>query len=87
MKHYAAPSFLNVGTGIDVTISGFAKSVSDVVGFKGEIIFDTSRPDGPPQKLLEGSKIDRLGWSSKISLRDGLAVTYADFQRHNGVRL
>jgi GDP-L-fucose synthase len=83
MQHYSAPGFLNVGTGTDVTIGEFAKTVSDVVGYKGEIVFDTSRPDGPPQKLLDVSKIKRLGWSPKISLSEGLAAAYADFVSGN----
>ncbi len=55
------------------------KLVGDVVGYKGTIVFDTSRPDGPPQKLLDVSKLNKLGWAPKIALRDGLAAAYADF--------
>jgi GDP-L-fucose synthase len=79
MKHYSALEFLNVGTGEDVTIAAFASEVAHVVGYKGKIDYDTARPDGPPQKLLDVSKIRKLGWSPKISLRDGLAAAYADF--------
>jgi GDP-L-fucose synthase len=79
MKHYSDAGFLNVGTGKDVTIAQFAEVVGDVVGYGGKIVFDTSRPDGPPQKLLDVSKLSKLGWAPKISLRDGLAVAYADF--------
>jgi GDP-L-fucose synthase len=87
MQHYSAPGFLNVGAGKEVTIGEFAKTVSDVVGHKGEIVFDTSRPDGPPQKLLDVSNLTKLGWSARILLWDGLAAAYADFQRQGGVRL
>jgi GDP-L-fucose synthase len=80
MKHYSDPGFLNIGTGLDVTIREFAEIVSEIVGYKGKMVFDTSRPDGPPQKLLDVSKLNALGWSAKISLRDGLATAYADFQ-------
>jgi GDP-L-fucose synthase len=80
MKRYSAPGFLNIGTGRDVTIREFAEIVSEIVGYKGKMIFDTSRPDGPPQKLLDVSKLNALGWSAKISLRDGLSTAYADFQ-------
>ncbi len=80
MKHYSAPGFLNIGTGQDVTIREFAEIVSEIVGYEGKLDFDTSRPDGPPQKLLDVSKLHALGWSAKISLRDGLARAYADFQ-------
>jgi GDP-L-fucose synthase len=79
MKYYSDTGFLNVGTGKDVTIAEFAEVVGDVVGYKGAIVFDTARPDGPPQKLLNVSKLTKLGWAPKISLRDGLAATYADF--------
>jgi GDP-L-fucose synthase len=84
MKHYSGLEFLNVGTGEDVTIAAFASEVAHVVGYKGKIDYDTSRPDGPPQKLLDVSKIKKLGWTPKISLRDGLATAYADFLAGGG---
>jgi GDP-L-fucose synthase len=79
MKHYSELGFLNVGTGEDVTIGEFARLVADVVGYKGKIVYDTSRPDGAPRKLLDVSKIRNLGWTPTTQLRDGLARTYADF--------
>jgi len=79
MKHYSDARFLNVGTGKDITITEFAETVRDVVGFDGEIAYDTSRPDGPPQKLLDTTRLTVLGWAPKVSLRDGLAVAYRDF--------
>jgi GDP-L-fucose synthase len=84
MKHYSDFVFLNVGTGEDVTIEAFARQVAEVVGYKGKIIFDTSRPDGSSRKLLNVSKIKRLGWSPKIGLREGLAQAYADFLATGG---
>lgn len=84
MKHYSDMEFVNIGTGEDVTIADFAAEVARVVGFQGEIVFDTSRPDGAPRKLLNVSKINRLGWLPKISLRDGLADAYADFLAGGG---
>jgi len=84
MKHYSSLPFLNVGTGQDVTIADFAAEVAGVVGYKGKIVYDTSRPDGPPQKLLDVSKIKKLGWAPKTSLRDGLATAYADFLAGGG---
>jgi GDP-L-fucose synthase len=86
MKHYSKLGFLNIGTGEDVTISEFAKLVADVVGYKGKIVYDTSRPDGTPRKLLDVSKIKNLGWTPKTQLRDGLARTYADFCATGGRR-
>ena len=84
MKHYSDTGFLNIGTGEDVTIAEFAEIVSEVVGYKGRIVYDTSRPDGPPQKLLDISKIRKLGWAPKVALRDGLAKAYADFLSTGG---
>jgi GDP-L-fucose synthase len=69
----------NVGTGQDVTICELAKTVMDVVGFKGEIVFDASKPDGTPRKLLNVDRLRFLGWQAKTSLRDGIARAYADF--------
>lgn len=84
MKHYSDLQFLNVGTGEDVTIADFAGEVASVVGYKGKIAYDTSRPDGSPQKLLDVSKIKKLGWAPKIKLHDGLAGAYADFLAGGG---
>jgi GDP-L-fucose synthase len=84
MKHYSDLGFLNVGTGEDITIGDFARHVAEAVGYKGKIVFDASRPDGPPQKLLNISKIKKLGWSPKIRLREGLAIAYADFVATGG---
>lgn len=79
MKCYSDLPFLNVGTGEDLTISEFAHLVADVVGYRGNITFDTSRPDGAPRKLLEVSRINALGWYAKTPLREGLQGMYADF--------
>jgi GDP-L-fucose synthase len=84
MKHYSDSGFLNIGTGADVTISEFAQMVAETVRYKGEIIYDTSRPDGTPQKLLDVSKLQKLGWTARTSLRDGLARAYADFLKTGG---
>ena len=69
----------NVGTGQDVTIRKLAETVMDVVGFEGEIVFDASKPDGTPRKLLNVDRLRALGWQSETSLRDGIAKAYADF--------
>ena len=69
----------NVGTGQDVTIRELAETVMDVVGFKGEIVFDASKPDGTPRKLLNVDRLRALGWQAKTSLREGIARAYADF--------
>jgi GDP-L-fucose synthase len=82
MKSYSDLQFLNIGTGEDVSIAQFARIVADVVGYRGEIRFDTSRPDGAPRKLLDVSRINALGWRAAIPLREGLERMYADFVEH-----
>ncbi|TCM65865.1 GDP-L-fucose synthase [Rhizobium sp. BK068] len=69
----------NVGTGRDVTIRELAETVMDVVGFTGDIVFDASKPDGTPRKLLDVERMRQLGWAARTSLREGIAKTYADF--------
>lgn len=84
MKHYSDEGFLNVGTGQEVSIREFAELVADVVDFHGDLDFDTSRPDGPPRKLLDVSKLRDLGWIAKTPLRTGLKAAYADFLAREG---
>ncbi|MDA4846552.1 GDP-L-fucose synthase family protein [Hoeflea poritis] len=69
----------NVGTGRDITIRELAETVMDVVGFDGEIVFDTSKPDGTPRKLLDVSRMKERGWTARTGLRHGIALAYADF--------
>jgi GDP-L-fucose synthase len=82
MKCYSDLQFLNVGTGEDITIAEFARLIADVTGFRGKIDFDASRPDGAPQKLLDVSRINGLGWRAQTPLREGLQRMYADFVAH-----
>ena len=77
LKHYSGPVPLNIGTGEELTIRELAETVAAAVGFKGELIFDSTKPDGTPRKLLDVGKIKALGWAPKTSLRDGLAEAYA----------
>jgi GDP-L-fucose synthase len=86
LKHYSGSKFLNVGTGKDITIAEFAQLVADVVGYRGRFVFDTSRPDGAPQKLLDISELTRLGWRAKTQLKNGIAAAYADFLAGGGER-
>jgi GDP-L-fucose synthase len=79
MKSYSDLQFLNIGTGEDISIAEFAQIVAGVVGYPGEIKFDTSKPDGAPRKLLDVSRINGLGWRATILLREGLRRMYADF--------
>lgn len=83
-EHYqsnTAPmlSHLNVGTGIDVTIKELAETIQEVVGFEGQIVWDSNKPDGTPRKLMDVSKIKALGWKPKVTLKDGLIDTYKWF--------
>lgn len=75
-------SHINVGTGQDCSIRELTETVASVVGYQGEILWDTSKPDGAPRKLMDVSRLKRLGWTSKISLGDGLRSTYAWFLEH-----
>jgi GDP-L-fucose synthase len=84
LENYSAEEHLNVGTGEDVTIAEFATLVADVVGYRGNIVFDISRPDGAPRKLLDVSKLKAMGWSAGTPLRDGLARAYSDFLAGGG---
>jgi len=73
------PDWVNVGTGTDVTIKELTETVATTTGFKGQVVWDSSKPDGTPRKLLDVSRLAKLGWSAKIALKDGLAKTYASF--------
>lgn len=75
-------SHINVGSGSDITISELAQTVSKVVGFRGDIDFDTSKPDGAPRKLMDSSRLKSLGWQAKISLHEGLSLAYQDFLKN-----
>jgi GDP-L-fucose synthase len=79
MEQSISEGLFNVGTGEDVTIRALAETVMSAVGFKGEIVFDASKPDGTPRKLLNVDRMRELGWQAKTSLRDGIAKAYADF--------
>jgi GDP-L-fucose synthase len=84
IKHCSGAGFLNVGTGQDMTIAEFAKLIAGVVGYPGELVFDPSRPDGAPQKLLGVSKLTNLGWRPKNPLREGIQAAYADYLAGGG---
>ena len=75
-------SHVNVGFGSDVTIHELAQAVSDTVGFKGQIEFDASKPDGAPRKWMDSSRLNALGWQAHVGLAQGLALAYEDFKQH-----
>ena len=76
MVNYDSEEIINVGTGKDITIKELAITIADVVGFKGDIVWDTSKPNGTPRKVLNIDKIKSLGWEPKVSLKDGIERTY-----------
>ncbi len=80
MNKYDQKEFLNIGFGDDVSISELAFMVKEITGFKGKIIFDSTKPDGTVRKLMDSSKIQKLGWKPKITLKDGIAITYKQYQ-------
>lgn len=79
MKSYNELEIVNVGSGIEVSIADLAKLISTVTGFDGELVFDTTRPDGTPRKLLDTHILDRMGWHADIELGDGLQVALREF--------
>jgi GDP-L-fucose synthase len=82
MQHFSGEGPVNVGTGEDLTIADLAKLIATVVGFKGRIVFDTSRPDGTPRKRTDVSRLQRLGWSARIPLAQGLVQTYTWYREN-----
>lgn len=83
LKHYSDHEHVNIGLGEDVTILDLARIICDIVGFRGEIAKDMSKPDGTPRKLMSAHRLRALGWEPKIGLRDGIAQTYRWFLTHH----
>ena len=79
MLNYNESEIVNIGTGEDISIKDLAFMIRDVIGFAGQIIYDSSKPDGTPRKLLDVSKIHELGWSHKTDLKRGIELTYKHF--------
>lgn len=82
-KGYDGP-LVNIGTGTDVTIRELAETVVEVVGFQGDLTFDTTKPDGTPRKLMDVSRLTGLGWTASTTLKDGIALAYQDFLSKQG---
>jgi GDP-L-fucose synthase len=78
-RNHGLPPTINIGAGEDVTIRELAELVKEVIGFKGELVFDSSKPDGAPRKLMDVSRLSALGWRYKTPLREGVVRAYADF--------
>lgn len=82
MEHYDEPEMINIGSGEDLSIRELAMLIKSIVGFGGELVFDQSKPDGTPRKLLEVSRIRKLGWAPRISPADGIRQTYQWYESH-----
>ncbi len=80
LENYDGKELVNVGCGEDISIKDLALTIKDIVGFKGELTFDTSKPDGTPRKLMDVSKLKNIGWEASISLKDGISSTYELFK-------
>ena len=83
MLNYDEPEIINVGVGTDTSIRELTEIVCRVVGFQGQLCFDTSKPDGMPRKLLDVSRLNTMGWHARIGLEQGIAATYASFLEHD----
>jgi GDP-L-fucose synthase len=79
MRNYSDEGLINIGCGEDITIAEFARVVADVVGYTGEMIFDTSKPDGTPRKLLDVGRLAKLGWRARTPLNEGMKLAYQSF--------
>lgn len=80
MQNYSGGECINLGYGKDITMKELGELIKEIVGFEGEIVYDTSMPDGTPRKLLDSSKLFEMGWSPSIKLKEGLAQTYEDYK-------
>lgn len=78
MKAYSEAGLINIGAGKDLSIKELAEMIKEITGFKGKIIFDASKPDGMPRKLLDVSKLSSFGWKSSIELKDGIRRVYKE---------
>ena len=80
MENYNDRTLVNIGTGVDVTIKELAETIKAEVGYEGEIIWNTEKPDGTPRKLMDVSKLNGLGWKHSIELKDGIAMVYKEYK-------
>ena len=84
MENYNEEQLVNIGTGEDLSIADLAKLIQDIVGFKGKLVFDSTKPDGTPRKLMDVTKLHNLGWKHNIELSEGIKMAYKDFlENHN----
>ena len=79
MQNYNEPNLINIGTGQDVSIKVLALLIKEIVGYDGTIQYDSGKPDGTPRKLLDVSKLEKIGWKYSTELKDGIKLAYGDF--------
>ena len=84
MESYTHEEHVNVGVGEDLSIRELAEMIGQVVGFRGDLVFDTGKPDGTPRKLVDTTKINALGWKARIGLREGMQSAYQWFLDNQG---
>lgn len=84
LKTYSGHDHINVGSGVEVSIRELAETIADVVGYDAELVFDTSKPDGTPRKLMDSTSLHQLGWNNARSLKDGIQSTYAQWKTTQG---
>ena len=82
MQRYELPEIINIGSGMDYTIKEMATIIKKITNYSGQIVFDESKPDGTPRKLLNVDKLSKLGWKSAIDLEEGLTSTYNNFEKN-----
>ena len=83
MLNYNKPGIINIGVGKDISILDLAKTVKEIVGFKGQILTDPKKPDGTPRKLMDVSKLTKLGWKAEIKLERGIRMVYDEIKERN----
>jgi GDP-L-fucose synthase len=82
VQRYSGEQIVNVGSGEEVSIAQLAQLIAEAVGYQGRLVFDASKPDGTPRKLLDNSHLRALGWTARMTLIEGVASTYAQFVNH-----
>jgi GDP-L-fucose synthase len=87
MENYNDSEIVNVGTGTDLSIGELALLIKEIIGYQGKLEFDASKPDGTPRKLMDTSKLTNLGWSPKISLKDGIEMVCKEYAEITGKEL
>ncbi|MFM6975858.1 MAG: GDP-L-fucose synthase family protein [Sphingobacteriaceae bacterium] len=82
MQTYNEPHLINIGTGVDLSVKELALLIKEIIGFEGDLVFDSSKPDGTPRKLMDVSKLHALGWKHQIELKEGISLAYQDFLKN-----